>query len=100
MNEYRTNDADLPAGDRYQAWDAARVRAWAERIGPARVVVTERIFESVPIEEQGLDPARGVLRRARRFSAYRVEAGCALELAGRRRAARFAHLHPIVVAGQ
>src|SRR5699024_11232380 len=30
MNEYRTNDADLPAGDRYQAWDAARVRAWAE----------------------------------------------------------------------
>lgn len=32
-NEYRTNDADLPAGDRYQAWDAARVRAWADRAG-------------------------------------------------------------------
>jgi|SRR5690625_1788092 len=100
MNEYRTNDADLPAGDRYQAWDAARVRAWAERIGPATVIVTERIFESVPIEEQGLDPALAVLRLSRRFSADRVEAACALALTGRIRSPRYAHLHPILATGQ
>ncbi|WP_343908758.1 IS21 family transposase, partial [Brachybacterium fresconis] len=52
-NEYRTNEADLPGGERYQPWDAARVRAWAERIGPAAVTVIDRIFESVPIDEQG-----------------------------------------------
>lgn len=100
VNEYRTNDADLPAGDRYQAWDGARVRAWAERIGPATVIVTGRIFESVPIEEQGLDPALAVLRLSRRFSADRVEAACALALTGRIRSPRYAHLHPILATGQ
>lgn len=73
-NEYRTHDADLPAGNRYQPWDATRVRGWAERIGPATVTVVERIFEAVPIIEQGLDPALAVLRLSRRFSATRVEA--------------------------
>ena len=100
VNEYQTNDSDLPAGDRYQAWDAARVRAWAERIGPATVIVTRRIFESVPIEEQGLDPALAVLRLSRRFSAERVEAACALALTGRIRSPRYAHLQPILATGQ
>ncbi len=35
-NEYRTNDADLPAGERFQAWDAERVRAWASASAPRR----------------------------------------------------------------
>ncbi len=99
-NEYRTHDADLPAGDRYQPWDAARVRAWAERIGPATVVVIERIFESVPILEQGLDPALAVLRLSRRFSATRVEAASALALARRIRSPRYAHLEPLLATGQ
>ncbi|RIX34574.1 IS21 family transposase [Corynebacterium falsenii] len=99
-NEYRTNDADLPAGERFQAWDAQRVRAWAERIGPATAIVTQRIFESVPIVEQGLDPALAVLRLSRRFSADRVEAACALALTGRIRSPRYAHLHPILATGQ
>jgi hypothetical protein len=99
-NEYRTNDADLPAGERFQAWDAQRVRAWAERIGPATAIVTQRIFESVPIVEQGLDPALAVLRLSRRFSADRVEAACALALTGRIRSPRYAHLHPILTTGQ
>ena len=99
-NEYSTHDADLPAGDRYQPWDAARVRAWAERIGPATVTVVERIFESVPIIEQGLDPALAVLRLSRRFSATRVEAACALALVGRIRSPRYAHLEPLLATGQ
>ncbi|WP_182357227.1 IS21 family transposase [Tomitella gaofuii] len=99
-NEYRTNDADLPAGGRFQAWDSERVRAWAQRIGPAAVIVTARIFESVPIVEQGLDPALAVLRLSRRYSADRVEAACALALTGRIRSPRYAHLQPILATGQ
>jgi len=93
---WRTNDADLPAGDRYQPWDADRVREWAGRIGPAAVTVVNRIFESVPIDEQGLDPALAVLRLSRRYSADRVEAASRLALAGRVRSPRYAHLKPIL----
>lgn len=99
-NEYRTNDADLPAGGRYQPWDAARVRDWAERIGPSAVIVVNRIFESVPIEEQGLNAALAVLRLSRRFSAERVESACQIALAGPVRSPRYAHLQPILTTGQ
>lgn len=99
-NEYRTNDAELPAGERYRQWDPARVLDWAERIGPAAVTVVNRIFESVPIQEQGLDPALAVLRLSRRFSADRVEAACALALTSPVRSPRYSHLQPILATGQ
>jgi transposase len=99
-NEYRTNDADLPAGERYQQWDSARAKQWAQRVGPATVIVVGRIFESVPIDEQGLDAALAVLRLTRRFSGERVEAACQLALAGRVRSPRYGHLQPILATGQ
>ncbi|MDZ7884176.1 MAG: IS21 family transposase [Mycobacterium sp.] len=99
-NEYRTNDADLPAGDRYRQWDPERVRDWAQRIGGSAVIVVNRIFESVPVDEQGLDAALAVLRLSRRFSAQRVEAACRLALAGRVRSPRYVHLQPILATGQ
>lgn len=99
-NEYRTNDADLPSGERYQPWDAPRAREWAGRVGPCATVVINRIFESVPVDEQGLNAALAVLRLTRRFSAERVEAACALALAGRVRSPRYAHLQPILATGQ
>ncbi|TPV47581.1 IS21 family transposase [Pseudarthrobacter phenanthrenivorans] len=99
-NEYRTNDADLPAGEQYRQWDPERVREWAGRIGPAAVTVVNRIFESVPVDEQGLDAALAVLRLSRRYSAERVEAACRLALAGRVRSPRYAHLQPILATEQ
>lgn len=99
-NEYRTNDADLPTGEKYQPWDTPRVREWAERIGPSALVVVNRIFESVPIDEQGLDAALAVLRLSRRFSADRVEAACRIGLTGPTRSPRYAHLQPILATGQ
>ncbi|MEW1921966.1 IS21 family transposase [Pseudarthrobacter oxydans] len=99
-NEYRTNDADLPAGEKYRQWDPVRVREWAGRIGPAAVTVVNRIFESVPVDEQGLDAALAVLRLSRRYSAERVEAACRLALAGRVRSPRYAHLQPILATEQ
>ena len=100
VNEYRTHDADLPAGPGYRQWDQARVREWAERLGPSAVTVIDRNFESVPVAEQGLDPALAVLRMTRRYSAERVEAACQLALAGRVRSPRYAHLRPILETGQ
>jgi transposase len=98
-NTYITRASDQPHGG-YRPWDTERVLAWAERIGPAAVIVVQRIFESVPVPEQGLDPALAVLRLSRRYSAPRVEAACALALKGRIRSPRYAHVHPILATGQ
>lgn len=100
VNAHRTNDADRPAGPAYQEWDQDRVRAWAARVGEHTTVVIDRIFESVPIAEQGLDPALAVLRLTRRFSATRVEAAAKIALATRVRSPRYAHLRPILDTGQ
>jgi hypothetical protein len=99
-NQYRTNDADLPQGHGWQAWDRDRIDAWAARIGPAATVVIDRVFESVQIEEQGYDPALALLRLSRRFSPARLEAACQLALAGPVRSPRYAHLRPILDTGQ
>lgn len=99
-NEHRTRDADLPDGPRYRQWDAPRAREWAGRIGEHTATVVNRIFESVPVEEQGLDAALAVLRLTRRYSAARVEAACRIALASRLRSPRYAHLRPILETGQ
>lgn len=100
INEHRTHDADLPDGPRYREWDATRVREWAGRIGEHTTTVINRIFESVPVEEQGLDAALAVLRLTRRFSQARVEAAAGVALASRVRSPRYAHLRPILDSGQ
>ncbi|RFA11652.1 IS21 family transposase, partial [Subtercola boreus] len=99
-NEYRTNDADQPQGEKYREWDTVRIRAWAERVGPQMVTVVSRIFESVPVEEQGFDAALAVLRLTRRYSSERVEHACQIALESRVRSPRYAHLRPILETGQ
>jgi hypothetical protein len=100
VNAYRTHDADLPDGLRYRQWDAERVREWAGRIGEDTTTVVNRIFESVPVDEQGLDAALAVLRMTRRYSAARVEAAAGIALASRVRSPRYAHLRPILETNQ
>ena len=100
VNEYRTNDADQPQGEKYREWDTVRIRAWADRVGPHMVTVVNRIFESVPVEEQGFDAALAVLRLSRRYSSERVEKACQIALDGRVRSPRYAHLQPILETGQ
>jgi transposase len=99
-NQYQTNDADLPEGRSFQAWDRARIEEWAARMGPSAVTVIGKIFEAASIEEAGYDPALAVLRLSRRFSPTRVEAACALALQGPIRSPRYAHLRPILDTGQ
>ncbi len=100
VHQYRTNDADLPEGHDWAAWDRHRIDAWAARIGEATVTTIDRIFQAVPVEEQGYDPALAVLRLSRRFSPARVDAACALALTGPVRSPRYAHLRPILDSGQ
>ena len=59
-----------------------------------------RIFESVPVDEQGLSAALAVLRLTRRYSAARVEAAAGIALASRVRSPRYAHLRPILETRQ
>ncbi|HAJ17388.1 MAG TPA: IS21 family transposase, partial [Microbacterium sp.] len=96
VNEYRTHDSDLPDGPQYRQWDAERVREWAARIGEDTTTIVNRIFESVPVDEQGLDAALAVLRMTRRYSAARVEAAAGIALQSRVRSPRYAHLRPIL----
>lgn len=100
VNDYRTHDSDLPDGPRYRQWDAARVREWAGRVGENTTTVVNRIFESVPVDEQGLDAALAVLRMTRRYSNARVEAAAGIALASRVRSPRYAHLRPILETNQ
>ena len=99
-NQYRTNEADLPEGRSFQAWDRARIEEWAARVGPATAAVTAKIFETVFIDEAGFDAALAVLKLSRRFSPARLEAACALALRGPIRSPRYAHLRPILDTGQ
>ena len=100
VNQYVTNDADLPPGPGYQQWDQDRVRAWAARIGTNTQEVVDRVFASVPVAEQGLNPALAVLRLSRRYSHQRLETACALALNSRVPSPRYAHLRPILESGQ
>lgn len=100
VNQYQTNDADMPEGRSWQAWDRIRIEDWAARMGPATVTVIGKIFEAASIEEAGFDPALAVLRLSRRFSPARVEAACELALRGPIRSPRYAHLRPILDTGQ
>ena len=99
-NQYQTNEADLPEGRSWRAWDRTRIDDWAARIGPSTVTVIGKIFESTSIEEAGYDPALAVLRLSRRFPPTRVEAACELALRGPVRSPRYAHLRPILDTGQ
>lgn len=99
-NQYQTNEADLPEGRSYQAWDRARIEEWAARIGPATMTVTAKIFETAFIDEAGFDAALAVLRLSRRFPPARLEAACQLALRGPVRSPRYAHLRPILDTGQ
>ncbi len=100
VNEYRTNDHDLPDGPRYREWDRGRVTEWAGRVGEHASIVVARIFESVPADEQGLNAALAVLRLTRRYSSERVERACQLALQSSVKSPRYSHLRPILETRQ
>ncbi|QXQ10473.1 IS21 family transposase [Paeniglutamicibacter sp. Y32M11] len=100
LNQYRTNDSDIPPDRQWQHWDTQRVTDWASRTGPCTLNVVERIFESVQVKEQGFNAALAVLRLSRRYGPARLEAVCRIALQSQIRSPRYAHLRPLLETGQ
>ncbi|GAA1408308.1 hypothetical protein AUR04nite_33990 [Glutamicibacter uratoxydans] len=100
VNQYQTNDADIPPERKYRAWDANRLRGWAHCIGPNTVEVIDKIFISAPVPEQGINPALAVLRLSSKYGAQRLENACFVALQSRIKSPRYAHLHPILLNRQ
>lgn len=100
VNQYATREADLPEGKAWREWDRERLTHWARRIGPRTAQVVERIFESVPVDDQGINPAVAVLRLSRRYSPARLETAAGIGLASGIYSPRYGHLHPILATNR
>ena len=99
-NRYSTHAGDLPEGKSYSDWDAGRIRRWADRVGPSRREVVDRIFQRVGYGEQGFDAALAVLRLEHRHARPRLERACEMALASGRPSPRYRHLKPILETNQ
>lgn len=99
-NRYSTREADMPAGRSFSDWGPARVRAWADRVGPSCREVVDRAFASVRFEEQALNACLAVLRLSRKYSSERLERACAVALATGRRSPRYRDVEPVLRTGQ
>lgn len=99
-NKYSTAGSHMPSKHGYQDWDAARIRAWAERVGPACAGAIERVFLSVRFEEQGYNACLAILRLTHKYGAKRVEAACGMALASGVRSPRYGHIKPILETNQ
>lgn len=96
VNKYSTHDADVGAGKQFTPYDRQRVTDWANRIGDSTTEVINRIFESVIVDAQGIDPALAVLRLSRKYSAQALERACCYALSAGIRSPRYAHVHPLM----
>jgi hypothetical protein len=100
VNQYSTRQADMPPGGGWQPWDQDRLLAWARRIGAATTAVIERIFASVPVAEQAINPALAVLRLSHRYSAARLETAARMGLEAGIDSPRYGHLQPLLAVGR
>lgn len=88
-NRYSTHESDLPEGKNYSGWDSARIKRWADRVGPSCSAVIERIFQSVKFDEQGFNAALAVLRLSHKYSSKRLEKACLIALNSDKRTPKY-----------
>jgi transposase len=82
-HKHTTLDEHMPSSHRrYAGWTIERIRADAQRIGPATAALCERILESRPHPEQGFRACLGIVRLSGHYGAQRLEAAAerALEI--------------------
>jgi transposase len=70
-----------PAHRAHTEWDAERITAWAAKTGPHTARLVEQILQYFPHPEMGFRSCLGVIRRAQRYPAARVEAAAERTLA-------------------
>jgi transposase len=77
-----TEEAHRPPAHRaHNEWDAERITAWAAKTGPHTARLVEQIMQQFPHPEMGFRSCLGVIRRAQRYPAERVEAAAERTLA-------------------
>ena len=84
--KHTTLSEHMPSSHRrYAGWTIERIRADAQRIGPATAALCERILESRPHPEQGYRACLGIVRLSGHYGAQRLEAAAerALEIGAR-----------------
>lgn len=97
--KYSTEESHMPDAFKRMEWDDQRLRDWAKKIGPNTAIVIDRIFESVPIKEQGYNSCLAVLRLSKKFTNDRLENACELALTKMTRP-RYSHLNGILSNNQ
>jgi transposase len=98
-HQWATNDDHMPDKFHHSQWDDVRIKKWAYSVGVCTGEVTDRIFESVRIKEQGYNSALAVLRLSNTYSSARLETACELALE-RMRSPRYKSLKAILSTNQ
>lgn len=77
VGRHTTQPDHMPEHHRSLAgWTIDKIRAEADRIGPATALLIGRIFEDRRHREQGIRASLGILRLAHHYGAERLEAAC------------------------
>ena len=86
----------MPDKFKFSPWDDIRIKNWARSIGDYTAQAIDRIFEGVPIKEQGYNPALAVLRLSNKYSEARLEAACEFAITSGIKKPRYHHLNSIL----
>ena len=79
--KHTTLSEHMPSSHRrYAGWTIERIRADAQKIGPATAALCDRILESRPHPEQGFRACLGIVRLSGHYGAQRIEAAAARAL--------------------
>ncbi len=92
---FSTLPEHLPEQFNRVEWNDDRLLNFAEKIGPYTRKVTQRIFESVQVKEQGYQPCLSVLNLSKKHSSAALEAACQIAL-DRIHSPRYRQLHAIL----
>ena len=90
----------MPDKFKFSPWDDIRIKNWARSIGDYTAQAIDRIFEGVPIKEQGYNPALAVLRLSNKYSEARLEAACEFAITSGIKKPRYHHLNSILASNQ
>lgn len=99
-NQYSTHPEDMPDKFKFSPWDDIRIKNWARSIGDYTAQAIDRIFEGVPIKEQGYNPALAVLRLSNKYSEARLEAACEFAITSGIKKPHYHHLNSILASNQ
>ena len=92
-NQYSTHPEDMPDKFKFSPWDDIRIKNWARSIGDYTAQAIDRIFEGVPIKEQGYNPAAGRPETEQQNTPEaRLEAACEFAITSGIKKPRYHHL--------